>query len=398
MFAGTMVVNVLAYLYHVVVGRVLGPEKYGEFAALFSIIFILGVPAQVIQTILTNYFSVYNAKGELSTTRYLFTKAVWWILVFCCVGVVIYLLIIPMLMDFLKINSWWGFFWIWIICATFILSTVIVSLLNGYQKFIVSNTVSAIGMLLRVISGAVGAFISVSAVVFGAAIAGVVSLLVVIPFIRFIFTVPPNKNSLKFKQVAGYGVPTMVGILAITSIYTTDILLAKHFLLANEAGVYAALSLFGKIVFFLSSPILLALFPTITKYRASGAPYMPLLYKGLAVVAVLSGSVVVAYNVIGDLLASLLFGPRFAGVAPYLAHYGLFMALIAMSNYIMMVCLATRRFLASFIVLVAALAQIILIHVFHQSISNIILSNLCISCALFIVLLIYLRYAKEYAD
>src|SRR5476649_2490100 len=62
MFTGSMFVNFLSYLFHVVIGRILGVERYGELATLLSLFFILNVPSLVIQTVLTKYFASYKAK------------------------------------------------------------------------------------------------------------------------------------------------------------------------------------------------------------------------------------------------------------------------------------------------------------------------------------------------
>ena len=74
MFGGTMVTNVLAYLYHLVVGRILGPVGYGELAALLSIFYILNSPSIVIQNILVKFFSQLKAKQDLGQAKRLFLR------------------------------------------------------------------------------------------------------------------------------------------------------------------------------------------------------------------------------------------------------------------------------------------------------------------------------------
>ena len=53
---GSMVANVGAYAYHVLVGRLLGPVIYGEFSALLSLFYIINIGSGVVQTILAKFF------------------------------------------------------------------------------------------------------------------------------------------------------------------------------------------------------------------------------------------------------------------------------------------------------------------------------------------------------
>ena len=43
MVGGSMLSNVVNYLYHLAMGRILGPVDYGILASLFSIFYIIGI-------------------------------------------------------------------------------------------------------------------------------------------------------------------------------------------------------------------------------------------------------------------------------------------------------------------------------------------------------------------
>ena len=65
---GAMAANVSAYLYHLIVGRILGPVAYGELAALLALFFILNVPSSVLQTISVKFFP--HLGHVMNTVRY----------------------------------------------------------------------------------------------------------------------------------------------------------------------------------------------------------------------------------------------------------------------------------------------------------------------------------------
>ena len=52
----------------------MGPAQYSELAALFSILFIISVPAQVAQTIMTKFFSERKANNDIGGAKSLLLK------------------------------------------------------------------------------------------------------------------------------------------------------------------------------------------------------------------------------------------------------------------------------------------------------------------------------------
>src|SRR5690242_10099446 len=74
-FAGTMAGNVLSYVYHLVMGRLLGPAGYGELSSLLSILYIFTVPLVVTQTVLVKFISGFKAHGTPGQTKSLFVWA-----------------------------------------------------------------------------------------------------------------------------------------------------------------------------------------------------------------------------------------------------------------------------------------------------------------------------------
>ena len=60
---GSMLANVGAYAYHVLVGRLLGPVIYGEFSALLSLFYIINIGSGVVQTILAKFFHSFEREN-----------------------------------------------------------------------------------------------------------------------------------------------------------------------------------------------------------------------------------------------------------------------------------------------------------------------------------------------
>ncbi|TAL62346.1 MAG: hypothetical protein EPN85_02860, partial [Bacteroidetes bacterium] len=254
MFVGTMATNFGAYLYHVVVGRIMGPEKYSEIAALFSLLFLLSVPANVIQVVLTKYFSVYKASHDVGAARTLFMKSLTYIVVASIVGLLIYLPLIPLLQNLLHIKDFGVFLSLYAIVVSTFIMTSCTGLLIGFQKFLAFSGFSTIMIFLRLLSGFLLASFGVALTLFGNVVSNIIGIILFLLPIQFVFKKAPDKITIHRKEVLAYVIPTFLAILGLTIFYNIDVVLVKHFFEPAQAGIYASLAIFGKIIFFASSP------------------------------------------------------------------------------------------------------------------------------------------------
>lgn len=392
MFIGTMAINFGAYLYHLVVGRIMGPEKYGEFSALFSLLFVLSVPSTVIQIVMTKFFSQYKAHNDLSTAKGFFFYSFKILTIGGVIGGVGYILIVPLLQNFLHIFHFDSFLYIYGIFVTSFYITVCTGALNGFQKFLESSIYATGNMILRFISGFLLAPLGVASALLGIVIANALTLLFYAIPMRF-FLKAQNKSTVIPKSEAFlFALPTFLSTLSMTLLFNIDVVLIKHFFTSYDAGVYGALAIFGKIIFFASSAVGIVLFPMISERKAVEKSHDHLVYLGLAIVAVISIAIVLLYAFFGHFMSVLLFGKQFERVAPFLGLYGLFMAGVTIANYLLSITLATNKVKSWVAISVAVALQTIGIGIIHTSLYSVIILNICISWLLSLSLLLYYRY------
>src|SRR6202022_1201592 len=79
------------------------------------------------------------------------------------------------------------------------------------------------------------------------------------------------------------------GITAITLFYNFDVLLAKHFLSNQDAGLYSAMSLLGKLLFFGTISVSVVMFPRVSAIHAAGQRGHRTVNLSLALVASAGG-------------------------------------------------------------------------------------------------------------
>src|SRR3989338_11012715 len=161
MFAGTMLANVLAYFYHLVVGRMLGPAGYGELAAIFSIFYILNSPSIVIQNILVKFFSQLKAKQDLGQAKRLFLRITRYLLLIEVILLFILLPFVSSVAAFLRITEQLYLIWLYLMFASFVFGIVNISILQAFQQFVEIAVINTLGGVLRLVFGAVGALFGV---------------------------------------------------------------------------------------------------------------------------------------------------------------------------------------------------------------------------------------------
>jgi len=393
-FSGTMLSNVIAYAYHLIIGRMLGPEKYGELASLFSLSYLLNVPGLVVQNIIAKYVATYSATHEDGKAKTLLLTATKWLTV---ASVIIVLITIPAyksISEYLHVESSWYVFYIFIASIVFFLATIITGTLQGYKKFTELMVFGNIGIILRLTGGIIGAFYGVGATAFANMISTILAYILSFLPLRFIRNVKAMPTKLSVKAISEYGIPSLLCILGITSLYSTDVMLVKHYFSAFDAGMYAALAMMGKIIFFAGSSVAYVLFPVVAERKVTGTRSHALVYMSLAIVAGISLILTCGYFIFPALALQLLFGSSYLAASSYLGLFGLFITFYSLSNVLTMALLGLGRTKIWIILFVATLAQIIGVHYFHNTLEHVIYVNLAVCATLFLSLLQYYRHER----
>jgi O-antigen/teichoic acid export membrane protein len=134
-FVGNMTANVVAYCYHLFMGRMLGPVGYGELSSLYSILYIFTVPLIVGQTVLVKFISNIKAHGDVGQSKQLFISMTKLISVISIIGFPIMVLISSSVTSFLHLSNPLLFILIYV---TFVFSLFTVStagIVQGYQIY-----------------------------------------------------------------------------------------------------------------------------------------------------------------------------------------------------------------------------------------------------------------------
>jgi O-antigen/teichoic acid export membrane protein len=388
LFFATSCLSFASFLYHLLMGRFLGPVQYGDLGVLFSIFYIFVVVILAIQTTISNFVAKFEANDERDKINVLLRRALGEIVLVSLILVLLLLLISPWLASFLHVQM----FHIWILAPLILFSLLVAvqrGVLQGLLRF------KALGASL-IVEGIAKVSFAVLVLLIGYGVAGAMFVLVVsylIPFIVAFYILnqflKKKKNKVNIKEVYAYAIPVIISIFLFTALYTADILLVKHYFDSETAGLYAALSFFGKIIFFATQSIAHVMFPKSAVNYSVKKTSKKLVNKTLLLVGAIGGIGVFVYFLIPKILITVMYGPEYIKLAEYLGPFGLIMLILSLCYVLILYNLSQKRYSQNYFLLGFFIIEIGAIFMFHESLTQIVFMLLAIVTGLYLMLLRY---------
>ncbi len=388
---GNFCANIGAYFYHLFMGRLLIPSDYGALQSLISLLNIFTVPLLTLNFIITKFVASYVGRGEYAKISYLFHYMERILLGVLFVGGLIFLLFSGPILGFLHVDSWISFLFLDVALFFGLLTTLNRATLQGLSKFgslTVAQFIEAYGKLLL-------GFIVVT---LGFRVPGAFGAFVLITFVSYAYTrgvlkrlVPKKETSasIPIRQMAKYGILSFFMTVSMMSLYNVDVVLVRHFFSSYESGLYAALSVLGKIIFFGSAPVAVAMFPLISEAQARGEKYHRIFLQSLFFTLLIAGVATVLFSFYPTTVLRVLVGTKYLAAAPYLRMFSLFLSLCAVVNLLSNFFLSIHKTLPAYFLGIAAILQILLISFIHVNLFVVILISLSILSVLSIIFLLY---------
>ena len=398
MVVGSNFANGLAFVYHLIIGRLLGPAHYGELAAVISLATMFSAIFTFLSTVVIKFTSsAKSEKGENYIFSWFIQKSFWIALTLFALT----LIFSPVFSKFLNVDLKIIFivpFFLFFSLMSLVLRAFLQGLLKFYETIMSLN----IELFLRIILGVVFVYLgfSVFGAVLGIVISGIIGLFITHYFLRTYKIFFKGKKINITKEIFAYSFPALLFSLTTTSFLTTDILLAKHFINAHDAGIYASLSTLGKIILYATVPIAAVMFPMVSKRFSKGQKYLSIFLLSLLLTTVASVFILIFYQFFPDVAIKTLYGNGFLEGNKHLIWFGLFAALYSLASLISSFYMSIGRVKIVILPIIFSIFQIVGITVIHDSILSIIKVSVVSATLLFISLLIYLvygYYSKEKA-
>ncbi len=393
LFLGAVVTGVINYAFNIVMAREgwLGPADYGTLAALTSVLYLVGITGTTISTVVAKYTASFVASGEHLLVGQLIRSVRTRLYRY---GVPVLLLLAGSSMfiaRFLRIEGPAPVLWLIPLILLTLLFHVVVGALQGVLAFTALTLVSIGGALLRLL-------FAVGVVWIGWRVSGVLAASVFAQLVVYGFASLPLRRymgqasvspRLPRTEILKYTGPVFVVLLGITSFFSTDVILAKHYLSAAQAGQYSGFSLLARVVYFASIPLISVMFPLTAQRVVQRRSTRNIVMLSLGIILLVAASVSTTYFLWPNEIIRLSLGHTYLGNEYALGFFALTLGFVSISSWLMHYLLAHNNPRVAWTLPVAAVLQILLISRYHGDIAEIVLSSLTAASLLVVSLALY---------
>jgi len=392
LFVGMMIGSFGSYLFHLLMGRMLGPEEYGVLSSIISILYFLSIPTMVFTLVIAKFISSYLGRGESQKIGDLFSLFFKKSFLLSSAISLAFLLLTPFLQRFLKIDS--------TLILVVITGVIFFSLplavnrgfLQGLMNFSWLALISASETILKLF---LAIFLVLSGLKsFGATLAysisSFLSLLIAFYPVRNYFSFTAGKKIDDFGKMVKFSLPVLISNISFISLYSLDVILIKHYFSAYQAGLYASVSILGKVIFWFASPVVTVLFPLMSKRQSEKRNFFEVLILAILFIGLAGVGIIFLYRTYPNLMIILLFGKQYLEASRYLFGFAIFIFLHTLSFSLVNAYLSLSKTTAVLLPGLAAISQGILIGLFHQDISQVILICQIVCGILLVSLLLFL--------
>lgn len=391
-FIGSLMGSLLNFLFNLFMTRNFSVSDYGILASLISIMTLSSLPAGSFAPVVVNFSASYFAKNELDKVRALFLKIT---LLSGSLGLIIFLFFIlfsKAIGVFFNIQNSSLVIATSLIIFLGYIGSVNSAILQAKLSFIFLSGNSLLGAFLKFAIGVIlvvlgfGLYGPILAILFSFFISYIVSF---IP-LQFLFKKEANASNIGIKEIIHYGAPAGLAMLGLTSLITTDIILAKHFFMPKDAGIYAGLSLVGRVIFFLTAPITTVMFPMIVQRYTRQEGYHNVFGLSLILVLIPSCMLTLFYFLFPEFAITFFIkNKEYLITAPLLGYFGIFITIYSVLSIIVNFYLSINKTWVAIPIIATAILQIVLMYFYHQSFIQIILISIVVTSLLVAVLLLY---------
>ena len=384
MLAGSGLVGVTNLIYNVLTARMLGPTGFAHATAVYTLLMLTSAITLSFQVVCAKYVASHDTgedKGSIFASLHL---RAW------MAGIAIGLLLFLFnraITDYLNLPD-----------------PVLISLLalgmafyiplgvrRGYIQGVHAFSSLAINFMLEGVVRLGGAYLLIR---IGLGVKGAV-LASVIAVIASYFLAKPSPGwhaalSPRIPIAFGEGVQAIVFFSGQVVINNFDIVLVKHFFAPEQAGIYAAVSLVGRLVNMCAWSVVNTMFPVSAAARQSDREARPVLFMSLGLVFLILSVLILGLWAIPSFLWRTLFGSHFelgnyGGLAALLILYAVTTGIYSLSSVMITYEMSRKIANTSWAQLAFSGVLVLGICVFHQSLRQVIMVQLVLMVILLVM-------------
>ena len=383
LLAGSGLVGVTNLVYNVVTARLLGPTGFAHATAVYTLLMLASAITLSFQVVCAKYVASHESADEKAAIFAALHLRAW------VAGIALGLLLFVFnraLMAYLNLPDQ-------VLISLLALGTAFyipLGVRRGYIQGIHAFGALAINFMLEGVVRLGGAYLLIQ---LGLGVKGAVLASVIAVIASYFAAKPsPGLRSLGPQLIPisfGEGLQAIVFFSGQVVINNFDIVLVKHFFASDEAGIYAAVSLVGRLVNMCAWSMVNTMFPVSAAARSSDREARPVLFLSLGMVFLILSVLILGLWAIPSFLWRVLFGSHFelgnyGGLAALLILYAVTTGIYSLSSVMITYEMSRKIANTSWAQLAFSGALVLGICVFHQTLRQVIFVQL----ALMVILLV----------
>lgn len=373
-FGATMALNLGGFAFHAIASRRIGVADYGILYALISTSTILAIPANLAAPVIARFAAEFGVLHDDRHVRRLLLDVVRLFGLIGLAYVAISMLTMRAAGAFLHAPLWVAPL-VALVGAALMLSLVLRAVAQGTQDFagfarscVADGASKVVGVVLFTALGLAlfgGALGFLCGALGGAAALGAKLLA------RY-RGVEARTIGYDWRRIALSGVGAAALTLAGALIGSADVILVKHYFSADQAGIYSAASLAGKVLLYFVGFVPTILLPQATERHVRGerTRYALAMSVGLLIGISLVG--LIAVRLFGIVLLHALVGHAFDAALSLLLPYSVAMTFLALSGVLGAYGIATHRIAFAIPLLIGVAGTLTAIVAAHSSLEQVV--------------------------
>ena len=395
-YLGNFTISIGNYLFHLLLIHLLVPAAYGEFLAYVSFLYLITIPSNTVSILVTKSIAHYYGNQDHSSINHFFYFILGKIL-FPVILLASFVVLFSNQLSFLLKAHPLAFVILGISIISSFLGSILRSYISAFHQFVFITVVSFLEILIRAIITILLIKLGLSAT--GAVVAMLVSgfISIVVIFIKLKPVIFPKHTGnflphITLKSSLIYSLIYSAGTLSLLSI---DVLLVRFYFNPHQSGLYAGLSMLGRIIYFGVVPLSSLLLPLTASRFAKKTKTKTILHKLGASTIILGLTGLAIFSFFPNLVIKLLTGNSYLEISYLLPKFSLAMFIYALSYFLLTFLIAVNKQSANFVLLFFSLLQPLIIIFWHLSLDQVVNNNLLIQSLLLLSLLIYYKTSTK---
>ncbi len=329
--SGVLVSNLLAYLFHIIAGRMLGPLEYGVFGALMSLFLLVTMPTSALASAVAKFTSRFHSENDIGKIVALRRKIQKEVLFVVGVLLVFIILFSKSIATYLNIESSLSIIIVGISIAGASFLPINIGVLQGMKKFKVLSwngiIEAATRLVLLVVFLYFGYGVNGAILVYG--LASFVAFLLVFPFLKELRLDNFTLVKLDTKPVYRFVFLVLIIYIGIQSLLNVPALIIKHYYSSEITGYWISAFNIARLSLLVSVAISTVLFPEIVREEE----YLikrKIFRRAQILVLISSSSMALVFFLLPDVLIRIIYGKAYLGAVPFLQWLGIAMIFIGL--------------------------------------------------------------------